>query len=210
MCSTRAPNYRTLASLSRITLLDLLQQRGAMTIVDLAAAAGLHQNTAREHLHRLIDAGYVTCETEPRDCKGRPRIIYAASSGSDHRAGSIREAKVAAALRHGEQVRRLLPIEPMPCRSSPPLSRQMDALEDHLDEVGFDGQMAEDGRHVHLHDCPFIDMVKAHPEICRVHFGLLRGILEQADGPLAAAELHPFAGPNTCTLDLSCSDPAEG
>ncbi|TFB47310.1 helix-turn-helix transcriptional regulator [Cryobacterium tagatosivorans] len=209
MCPTRAPSYRTLASLSRITLLDLLQRQGAMTVVDLAAATGLHHNTAREHLHRLIDAGYVTCETEPRDSKGRPRIVYAASTGADHSAGSIREAKVTAALRHAEQVRRMLPVEPA-CRPSSSLSRQLDALDDHLDDVGFDGRLSDDGLHVHLHDCPFADLVREHPEVCRVHFGLLRGILEQADGPLSAEELHPFAAPNTCTLDLHCSDPAEG
>jgi len=205
MTSTRAPSYRTLASVSRITLLDVLQQRGAMTIVDLAAAAGLHHNTAREHLHRLIAAGFVTCEPEPRQAKGRPRMIYAASSGADHRAGSIRGQKVDTALRHGEQVRRMLPLEPVPCASA--LRRQLDALDDHLDDVGFDGTVAEDGLHVHLHGCPFSDLVTAHPEVCRVHFGLLRGILEQADGPLSADELHPLSQPDMCTLDLRRAEP---
>lgn len=208
MCSTRAPSYRTLASLSRITLLDVLQQRGALDIVDLATAAGLHHNTAREHLHRLIAAGFVTCEPEPRHSKGRPRMLYSAARGADHQAGSIREEKIAVAVRHGEQVRHLLPIEPSPCRPSSALTRQLDALDDHLDNAGFNGNVSEDGLHVHLHDCPFADLVRTHPEVCRVHFGLLRGILEQADGPLAAEELHPFAEPNTCTLDLSCADPA--
>ena len=206
MCPARAPSYRTLASLRRITLLDLLQRQGAMTVEQLAEATGLHPNTAREHLHRLIDAGFVTSETEPRDGKGRPRIVYAAPRGADHRAGSIREAKIAAALRHGEQVRRMLSAEPAPCRPSPSLSRQLDALDDHLDDVGFDGSVSEDGLHVHLHGCPFADLVTEHPEVCRVHFGLLRSILELADGPLSAQELHPFSSPNTCTLDLHCSD----
>jgi DNA-binding transcriptional ArsR family regulator len=134
MCSTRAPSYRTLASLSRIILLDVLQQRGAMDIVDLATAAGLHHNTAREHLHRLIAAGFVTCEPEPRHSKGRPRMLYSAARGADHKAGSIREEKVAVAVRHGEQVRHLLPIEPSPCRPSSSLTRQLDALDEPLEE----------------------------------------------------------------------------
>lgn len=210
MCPARAPSYRTLASPSRITLLDVLQQRGALDIVDLAAAAGLHHNTAREHLHRLIAAGFVTCEPEPRNSKGRPRMLYSAARGADHEAGSIREEKIAVAVRHGEQVRQLLPIEPAPCRPSLSLTRQLDALEEHLDDAGFNGSVSDDGRRVHLHYCPFAELVKEHPEVCRVHFGLLRGILEQADGPLAAEELHPFTGPNTCTLHLRCADPDEG
>ena len=49
-------------------------------------------------------------------------------------------------------------------------------------------------------------MAREHPEVCRVHFGLLKGVLEQTDGPLSADALHPFVEQNTCTLDISRTD----
>lgn len=207
MWSRRAPLYRTLASLSRITLLHQLQQREAMTIAELAEAAGLHHNTAREHLHRLINDGFVTVEAEHRDARGRPRLLYSAAGVADRREGSVRAEKIGKALLRAELVRRMLPAGSATGASSP-LRRQLDALDDHLDQTGFDARLAPDGRHMHLHACPFADLVRDHPEVCRVHLGLLRGVLDQAGGPLAAEELHPLAAPDTCTLDLSGTGPA--
>lgn len=201
-----ASSYRTLACFSRIQLLYILQQRGTMTVGDLAEATGLHHNTAREHLQRLVGDGFVTCQPEIKDSKGRPRILYSASSGPDHTDGSIRATKAEAAERHGDQVRRMLRIEAV---VHSPLQRQLDALDDHLDECGFDARLeigGADGDHVHLHECPYSEMVKEHPEVCRVHFGLLKGLLEATGGPLSADALHPLVEPNTCILDLHRSD----
>lgn len=204
MTLPRPPSsYRTLASFSRIQLLFFLQQRGTMTVGDLAEATGLHHNTTREHLQRLIGDGFVTCRPETKDSKGRPRMLYSASGGSDQVDGAIRAAKVEAAERHGDQVRRILRVEAV---IHSPLQRQLDALDDHLDESGFDAKLDDDGEHMHLHECPYIDMVKLHPEVCRVHFGLLKSLLEVTHGPLSANKLHTLVEPNTCTLDLHRSD----
>lgn len=196
-------SYRTLASFSRIQLLFFLQQRGTMTVGDLAEAAGLHHNTTREHLHRLIGDGFVTSEPETKEAKGRPRMLYSASAGPDQVAGVVRAAKLEAAERHGDQVRRILRVEVV---AHSPLQRQLDALDDHLDESGFDAKLDADGEHMHLHTCPYIDMVKLHPEVCGVHFGLLKNLLEVTHGPLSANALHTLVEPNTCTLDLHRSD----
>lgn len=203
MSQHQSPGYRTLASFSRITLLFHLQQRGAMTVLDLAEAAGLGGSAIREHLQRLIGDGFVTWQSEHKDAKGRPRILYSAAAGADNRDGCVREAKALAAERRGDQLRILLPIEAV---LNPALQRQLDTLDDHLDQTGFDAKLAADGRHVYLHECPYSDMAKAHPEVCRVHFGLLKGILEQTDGPLSADALHAFVEPNTCTLDIGRTD----
>jgi len=174
-----------------------------MTVGDLAEASGLHHNTTREHLHRLIGDGFVTCQPESKDSKGRPRMLYSASAGPAQAAGVIRAAKVEAAQRRGDQVRRMLRVEAV---IHSPLQRQLDALDDHLDESGFDARLDGDGEHVHLHACPYIDMVKLHPEVCRVHFGLMKSLLEVTHGPLSAEALHILVEPNTCTLDLHRSD----
>lgn len=210
--NARPASYRTLASLSRITLLFQLQQRGTMTIGDLADATGLHPNTAREHLDRLVGEGFVTVTAEHRDSKGRPRKLYSAAAGADHGAGSIREAKLAEAQHRADQLRRLFPLKPAGAPETAPAGhcsgsqRQMDALEDHLDRSGFNAELDGDGVHMHLRDCPYIDMVRVHPEVCGVHFGLIQGVLDQAEGPLQALELHVLEGPNLCTVDLETRD----
>jgi predicted ArsR family transcriptional regulator len=198
MAPRSAPSYRTLASISRITLLLHLQRRGTMTVGDLAEAAGLHTNTAREHLQRLVDDGFVTCQPETRATKGRPRMLYSAAAGIVE-PGSVRAVKAAAAELRAAQVRRLLPLEVV---EATPRQRQLDALDDHLDASGFDSDHDPDGIHVHLHDCPYSEMVKQHPEVCTVHYGLIKSLLEQTDGPIRADRMHPLAGPDTCTLDL--------
>lgn len=109
----QSASYRTLASFRRITLLHHLMQRGIMTVGDLAEAAGLHHNTTREHLQRLIRDGFVTWEAVHRDAKGRPRILYSAATGPDSRDGCSREAQARASELRGDQVRQMLSIEPI-------------------------------------------------------------------------------------------------
>ena len=79
MVSRRVSAYRALASDKRVSMLHALQRSDVPLGVDeLAAAVGLHVNTAREHLERLIDSGFVASEPELRTTRGRPRILYSA------------------------------------------------------------------------------------------------------------------------------------
>lgn len=81
MESQRVTMYRALASASRISLLETLRSGERMTIADLSEAVDLHPNTTREHLARLVDAGFVISEPEQRRTRGRPRILYRLSEG---------------------------------------------------------------------------------------------------------------------------------
>lgn len=198
MASRHLPDYRTLASLSRINLLHELQQHGSKTIAELAEATGLHHNTAREHLHRLIDAGFVDSETVPTVTKGRPKLRYRVSRGSDNPA---KRARQEAAARRTELLRRLLPLTDV-THEDTPKSRQLDALDDHMDQCGFDVEFDSTNTQMTMHDCPFADLAKDHPQVCQVHFALVADALEVEEGPLHATKLRPFAGPDTCTVDL--------
>ena len=211
--AAQPPSYKTLASLSRMNLLHQLHSRGTMTVNDLAEAAGLHHNTAREHLDRLINDGFVTCEPEPRDSKGRPKMLYSAAGGVSTELGSIRGRKIEAAQERAEQLRRMLPLLPagqtaLAGCSGPAARRQLDALDDHLDQAGFDASVAANGEQLNLHDCPYSEMVKDHPEVCGVHYRLIQGVLEQADGPLRAAGLNLIDAPHLCVIDV-VTRPAE-
>ncbi|EPR76677.1 putative transcriptional regulator [Leifsonia rubra CMS 76R] len=198
MPGRRSSDYRTLASLSRINLLHQLQQHGAQTITELVQATGLHHNTAREHLHRLIDAGFVDSDPVPTSTKGRPQLRYRAAHGPDSRA---RQSRTHAAEQRTQLLRTLLPLDDI--SSDPtPTSRQLDALDDHLDQCGFDGDVTADSETITMHDCPFAELAKRHPQVCEVHFALVKEALDIDEGPIEAHALHPFSGPHTCTIDI--------
>ena len=77
MVDHRVSAYRALASESRVGILHVLQQRGeALPVDEIAPAVGLHVNTAREHLDRLVASGFVHREPEVRTTRGRPRMFY--------------------------------------------------------------------------------------------------------------------------------------
>lgn len=198
--ATRHPsNYRTLASLSRINLLHELQQRGSQTVTQLAKATGLHHNTAREHLHRLIDAGFVRSEPIPTDHKGRPKILYRAAN---RRGDLVGQGRLRAAKQRTEHVRKLLPMREVGHDPSP-VDEQLDMLDDHMDQCGFDAVIDSDGQQMTMHDCPFAKLAHEHPQVCEVHFELAKDALNMVDGPVEVQSLHPFATPRDCVLKLN-------
>lgn len=190
--------FKALTSLSRINLLHELQIHGSMTVAELAAATGLHRNTAREHLHRLIDAGFISSEPIPRASKGRPMILYRAAT---HPGDPARRARRRAAEARTERFHRLLPLREIGSDHTP-LDRQLDMLDDHMDQCGFDAEITQDASVMTMHDCPFSTLAKDNPQVCQVHFALVKDALLLVDGPLEARELHPFSGQNDCTVDL--------
>jgi predicted ArsR family transcriptional regulator len=211
MAAVRSPDYRTLASLSRINLLRALQQGEPMTVEQLAAATGLHRNTAREHLHRLVAAGFVHCESQHKQARGRPRILYSTKVPRNDPALAER---VRIATERARQVRQLVQRgRELPDTQSPDdarsidvtthaIQQQLDLLDDHMDRCGFDSTLDADALRMTMHDCPFLQLARKNPQVCEVHFGLVRETLAHADGPLEAEQLHPFAATNTCTLEL--------
>lgn len=198
MAPRHSTDYRTLASLSRINLLHELQEHGWQTIAQLAEATGLHHNTAREHLHRLIDSGFVDSETVPSTGKGRPQLRYRAARGSESPARQLRRLS---SERRTELIRKLIPMTDV-TPDSAPLTRQLDSLDDHMEQCGFDAEIDPDNSRMIMHDCPFGTLAKDNPQVCEVHFGLIQDALEDGEGPIRASELHPFSGPRSCTVDL--------
>lgn len=174
-----------------------------MTVAELATATGLHGNTAREHLHSLIDAGFVTSEPIRRTTKGRPQILYRAATQPGD---SVRRAKLHAAQVRTEQFR-----SPSRFRaddaSGTSLDRQLDLLDDHMEQCGFNATISADASRMTMRDCPFSGLVKANPQVCEVHFALVKDALELGDGPLGARDMHPHSGPHECVVDLELDTP---
>lgn len=174
-------HYKALDSLSRINLLHELQTTGSLTITELSDATGLHPNTAREHLHRLIEAGLVRSETIPRAGKGRPQLRYHA----EHRTA----AKYADKRMTGR-------------------AQQLDVLDSHMDQCGFAKIDLHDTT-MTMHNCPFATLAHEHPQVCEVHFTLVKAALTAVDGPLQARELRRFTQPTVCEVDIDILDANE-
>ncbi|CAN5541052.1 hypothetical protein BH09ACT4_BH09ACT4_05850 [soil metagenome] len=199
MVPRRPRSYlKTLASLSRINLMHELQQNGSMTVMELAAATGLHHNTAREHLHRLIEAGFVCSEPIPSTSRGRPRVLYRAATDPTD---PIRRSRRHAADVRTAQYPRVLPIREAGS-SRTALDQQLDNLDDHMIQSGFTATVEVNSLLMTMHECPYSDLAKDNPQVCQVHFALVKDALNLTDGPLKAHALHPFSEPAVCTLDL--------
>lgn len=200
MASHRAPDYRTLASLSRVRLLNALAESGFLTIEELAEATGLHPNTTREHLHRLIDAGYVRSRTQPGSTPGRPKLTYTSEVDRDD---PVQVEKLRGATRRAEYTRWLLP---MASKTDEPtaMSQQLDVLEDHFDQCGFDATVDTGAGHITVYKCPFESLARQNPEVCQAHYHLIDLALQRVDGPLGVDSLHRLDPVNGCSIDLHC------
>jgi predicted ArsR family transcriptional regulator len=199
--------YSAISSYSRVEIMHLIQQRARRPIAELVEATGLHPNTVREHLHRLIEAGYVIAETERRTTRGRPRVLYTAATG-EAAAGeaaayspvAVRRAKDAA--RRGDLLRRVYPTgagDALP----PDALHQLDALVDDLAAAGFDPLVDEDTLTVDLTPCPHAPATDHRGTLCQVHVGLMDSVLAQAGGPLKVEGIAPACDPAQCVVHLS-------
>ncbi|GAA1542805.1 putative ArsR family transcriptional regulator [Microbacterium ginsengiterrae] len=199
--SSARPACGPISTYSRVQILHLVQSRSPRTIGDLCDATGLHQNTIREHLQRLIEGGYIIASTERRTTRGRPRTLYSAATGTPEASSDVAREKISAAARRGDLMRRALPQTASDLGTE--AAHQLDALIEHLEESGFEPVIDDDQLTVDLTPCPH---AAARPEdrpvLCRVHLGLMQGVLTQAGGPLAADFVQEPAVPEECTVQL--------
>nr|WP_314840775.1 helix-turn-helix domain-containing protein [uncultured Microbacterium sp.] len=205
-----------ISTFSRVQLLHLLFEASAaahsggstgaaLTLGELSAATGLHANTVREHLQRLVEGGYVVQASEHRTTRGRPRTLYSAATGTGDASSPIARNKAKAAAERGDLLRRVLPA------SASALGRdatyQLDALIEHLEESGFEPVIDDVQLTVDLSPCPHAaGRPEDRPMLCTVHLGLMQGVLTEAGGPLAAGAVRTSEIPAECTVQLHLSE----
>lgn len=196
-----------ISSYSRVQILHLLfeaghsKTRAELTIAELCDATGLHPNTVREHLQRLIEGGYVIPTIEHRTTRGRPRTLYSAATGTPGASSPVARNKAKAAARRGDLMRSMLPD------SSSALGReatyQLDALVEHLEESGFEPVLDDRRLTVDLSPCPHAaGRSEDRPMLCRVHLELMQGVLNEAGGPLEAECVRDAVLSSDCTVQL--------
>jgi len=190
---------------------------GGVTVDEVAHGAGLHVNTARFHLDKLVEDGLAERQAEERGTPGRPRIRYLASGAerpTSYRLLSRMLVGLVSSLgAHADVVgagrawgRHL--VEPVPPHSRVDAAEAIRRLEDLMEEVGFDPEsVAGPEPEVRLHHCPFLEAAQADPEVvCALHRGLMEGALATLDAPVTVVDLEPFATPRTCRARLRRTD----
>lgn len=239
MATSRTSTYHALASESRVEILHLLQSEGELPVRAIADAVRLHTNTVREHLDRLVAAGFVESRADHRGTRGRPRLLYraAAAPGRDSLDenfrehlmkilvagyGTAMESPALAALEEGSrwaaaalEERDRADGEPSGAGEGRHVAddalRQISALEVHLDELGVAPEVDVRELKVHLRRCPFLGLARERTEVvCSVHLGVARGILEHEGGPVVAERLEPLVAPHHCVLHLAVRDADDG
>lgn len=192
---------RTLASARRLAILRFLRERGEPTLVtEVAEATGLHPNTAREHLDRLVAARFVVRTAEHTGAQGRPRLRYAVTR---RQAAATADERYRAVFLEHAQAALDLPDAAAAVGTAGSAARQLAALELHLDDLGFAPEVAVPERTVHLRRCPYAALAHERTELlCEVHLDLVRDVLDAEGGPVTAERLEPFVGPRHCVLHL--------
>ena len=224
--STRSePGDRATSESGRLRVLELLRSApGALGVKDLAAQLGLHANTVRFHLNRLVTAGLVTREVEEHNGPGRPRLTFTAAAQhereggrrsyqllADMLAGFIADtspAPAALAAELGRTWGRYLATRPAPGKRVTEEESLRELLH-VLDDIGFSPLLAEDDRQsqVLLRHCPFLEVASAHGEVvCSLHLGVMQGVLIEQRAPLEASQLQPFVEPSLCVAHLRRRD----
>jgi predicted ArsR family transcriptional regulator len=221
--------HRALAGSSRLAVIDALRHVGApLTVYDLSQQVGLHANTIRFHLARLVEAGVVREERAAPSGPGRPRLVYAVVPGEalQHEPRSYRllaqilasylavsaPDAAASAILAGRQWGQFLTERPAPFQRLDARAAS-ERLVGMFAALGFQPEAADDGRRILLHRCPFREVAEQQPEVvCSVHLGLMRGVLATLGAPLEATRLQPFVTPQLCVahLDEASAAPPEG
>lgn len=187
---------------------------GSVSVADVAAGTGLHVNTARFHLERLVEEGRVERHAEEGGGRGRPRVLYRPRLEPDEPHSYRLLAQMMTGLAGS--------LDPTPQEVADTgrgwgerlvagaQGAGTDAAIERLDVVseamGF-GQSHHGGgpnARLHIHQCPFLDVAGQHTRIvCELHRGLLEGAVTGLD---TSVELQPFAQPGRCIARLHPKD----
>jgi predicted ArsR family transcriptional regulator len=191
-------------------LAHLRDSGSAETVTAVAAAVGLHENTARFHLDALIEAGLVRREAESRRQPGRPRVLYRADAVPGQQA--YRDLATAM-VRHfaGELTDRGARAEAAGQAWGAELRAGRPADGDDglpgvvacLARLGYQPELvAGPPATIGLRSCPYVDLAAGdRATVCELHLGLLRGLLK-VDGPWEVTALEPHGSPGRCVVQL--------
>ncbi len=195
----RTDAFRGLAHASRFQVLSVVRDHPGASLSEISERTGLHPNTLRDHARVLVDEGLIRTEVEHRPSRGRPRNVYFPVDAATE--NEVAQHRVDEAKRHGDLLRQITPIDTGGLDAES--LHQLDALYEHLDDVGLQPEMDEGSMSIDIRPCQFHAIIQDYKEVvCRVHEGLIRDVLDRAGGPIAMDRLLPLITPHTCRLEL--------
>lgn len=185
-------------------MLDAILGRPGIGFADLSASTGLHENTLRDHLRVLEAEGFIRSDALRSGGRGRPRTVFTPVRGDDD--SDLAENRIAEAKRQGDLFRRVLGVDDSSLDED--ARHQIDALYQHLDDVGLEPDIDETTLTVELNPCPFHSLLEDNRDVaCRVHEELIRVVLQRAGGPVELRQLNPYTTPESCHAHLSLRRP---
>lgn len=87
---TATRTAKVLSLPTRAAILSLLLTTGPKTVKEIGDAFSIHPNVARAHLDLMVEAGFLSADTQRR-AKGRPAKVYFTWEGE---AGALAEAGI--------------------------------------------------------------------------------------------------------------------
>ncbi len=216
--SGQGPAHGRARTPGRLRILELLQKSSVeLGIQELSEQVGLHPNTVRFHLGRLVGDGVVHRHLEGRTTPGRPRVTFtAADTRSDERSYPLL-AKILASLmtdalpdaaqaatNAGRAWGHYLTERTAPySRTTAP--KAIGTLVGTLDTMGFAPEVFPEIKptEIHLRNCPFREVAELNSDVvCGVHLGIMQGVLAELGAPVTADRLEPFVEPSLCIAHL--------
>lgn len=194
-----------------------------MGIAEIADRLGIHANTVRFHLDRLVSNGQVERTTPQSGGPGRPAQLFQSVRGMDpmglRHYRVLAEVLAASLSGEAEPSRRAVEAGRMWGRQQVAAVTGMadggepvDAVEavgrlmGMLDELGFapEAPSGPDGSQIGLRNCPFLELAVNRSEVvCPVHLGLMQGAMESWNSPVTVGRLDSFVEPDLCVAHLS-------
>ncbi|KQO61309.1 hypothetical protein ASF23_12525 [Curtobacterium sp. Leaf261] len=192
-------------------ILAYLVAHGPATGQSVADHLGVHRNSARQHLDRLVAERFVVAVVEHRGLRGRPRVLY--GMGTAHAPDVLGPSGVRSALDIARAAERRDGGDPDVAGFA-----QRALVLDHLDRHGFEpvaedsvaeDSVAEDGAGLTV-QCPITaTWAEVGDDLCAAHLSVLERVLSQADGPHATLAVHPHVTPGVCRLRFTPTTDAD-
>lgn len=205
----------------RREILALLRAAVApVTVQDLAVQVGVHANTVRFHLDRLLRDGHVRIADEKAvgsGGPGRPSVRYRAVRRMDPGGPSNLGLLAAALADHLRTTtpdyasvataigRRLGADLTTPLPTTTDRAAAVVAINNVLDDLGFRSETIEAGSVVRLRHCPFLPLVgdTLRAVACPLHLGLMQGAFDRVGGGVGVERIVAFAEPDACLAYLT-------
>lgn len=187
----------------------LLAQHELCSVAEIAEALSLHPNTIRFHLEALSELGYVAEEQEKPQGQGRPRRLYRVTADAPEVDTSHLRDLTQVLLRHivGEAAHPKQTVEEighswgqevasageqdLKHLKDVSTSDALDEIINHTQSMGFEATRTSD-QTIAFTSCPYRSINQPMlSNICAIHFGLLRGYLDEAEAPMELLELNP-------------------